>query len=125
MAEILYKDLNMPQAWKPLFQAFQEQGWELEALLEKPEEWLSRPVLVLNQPGTGFEEKRYLYFLDDPIWCGNTKASYGFTTVNLRRQPVETREEVEEFGLSLTANWEEEILWWVPSILDLCATAPR
>lgn len=103
---MLFTQLELPTAWRPLFRELSRMGWDLEA--EHPEipEWASRPPLVFsNRLGSYC----YLCFFNLPVWCGNIRQKSGITIVGLSRQLPTTREEAEARSLPLEANWETRI----------------
>ena len=40
-----YAQLALPEAWRPLFQALEEEGWQLQEVLPEAPAWASRPIL--------------------------------------------------------------------------------
>lgn len=100
-----YAKLNLPEAWKPLFRSLETAGWSLGGSFQA-EEWTSRPVLVFGD-GTG--RNRYLSFLTEPIWCGNTRQAAGLTIAAISHHAPHGREEAEQHSISLSGNWEAEI----------------
>lgn len=103
---VLFKDLDLPLAWRPLFQGLSRMGYDLEAELDDVLPWASRPCLLFRDAaGTGL----YLSFMAHPLWCGNAHQEKGITVVGLSRSLPATREEAEAHSLSLVMNWQQEL----------------
>ncbi len=102
---ITYPELGLPEAWKPLFKAMADAGWELEAALGPQPTIDCTEVLQFS----GHEQECYLCFLAEPEWCGNNLQSGGLTVVGLSMALPTDREMAEEHALLLTGRWEEEV----------------
>ena len=76
---ITYPELGLPEAWKPLFKAMADAGWELEAALGPQEQ------------------------LDCRLQSG------GLTVVGLSEELPGNRSTAEEHALLLSGAWEEEV----------------
>lgn len=104
-----YPELQLPAAWKPLFRKMDAAGWELETTLPQAD-WAIRPLLVYSNSAGG---KRYLSFLNEPIWCGNTRQAAGMTIVALSRELPSDRSEAEVHALPLVGDWEDQLSEWL------------
>ncbi|MEY3442530.1 MAG: hypothetical protein RLZZ519_811 [Bacteroidota bacterium] len=102
---ITYPELGLPEAWKPLFKALADAGWELEAALGPQEDLDCRDVLQFS----GYGRKCWLCLLVEPEWCGNNLQPGGLTIVGLSSTLPTDRCEAEEHTLPLTGDWEAEV----------------
>ncbi|MBL0017511.1 MAG: hypothetical protein IPP17_14020 [Bacteroidetes bacterium] len=102
---ITYPELGLPEAWKPLFKAMADAGWELEAALGPQEQLDCRDVLQFS----GYGRKCWLCLLVEPEWCGNNLQSGGLTVVGLSEELPGNRSTAEEHALLLSGAWEEEV----------------
>lgn len=102
---ITYPELGLPEAWKPLFKAMADAGWELEAALGQVIDLDCREVLQFSGSGGGC----YLYFLVESEWCGNNLQPGGLTIAGLSSGLPEDRCAAEEHTLPLTGDWESDV----------------
>lgn len=110
---ITYPELGLPLAWKPLFKALADAGWELEAALGPQPALECRNVLQFS----GHGQSCFLCLLDEPEWCGNNLQSGGLTIVGLSRSLPADRETAEQHALALTGDWESEVDAFVADFL--------
>ncbi len=103
---MLFIQLNLPAAWRPLFQEMSRMGWDLDSELAEIPEWASRaPLIFSNQSGS----QCYLSFINVPVWCGNIHQQKGITIVCISQQLPSSLEEAEAQSFPLEANWEAGI----------------
>ena len=108
-----YPQLALPEAWKPLFQALDDAGWELQEAHPAPSDWTARPILCYEAPSRPWLAARYLSFIVEPLYCGNSLQEAGFTVVTMSATLPQTRSEAEACCLSLVADWEDRLPVWI------------
>lgn len=116
---LTYPRLGLPEAWKPLFRALAEAGWELADHLADVPEWAAREVLVFHHRREPWLGERYLCFLEEPIWCGNVFQARGFSVAAVCRDLPDSRESAEKACLPLTGDWEFQLVDFVAEVDSL------
>ncbi len=117
---MLFSQLDLPAAWRPLFRGLSRLGWDLEEELPEVPSWASRPVLLF---GNGYGEQLFLSFFQLPEWCGNTRPKGGITVVGVSQQFPESLEEAEGHSLVLEINWEDEVEGFLAGALQELAVS--
>lgn len=102
-------ELGLPEAWKPLFRALATSGWECVGGDAKVPEWTTWPVLHFQNRQEPWLGTRFLSFLDEPVWCGNTFQERGFCVAAGSECMPGCRADAEGTTLALTGDWEEEL----------------
>ena len=108
-----YPELKLPNAWKPLFKEIDAAGWQLEEALPG-EPWTDKPLLVF---GDHAGRRRYLAFLNEPVWCGNIRQPSGLTIAALSKHLPTNRAEAEMHTLPLSGDWEDQLSPWLQESL--------
>ncbi|MEM7040382.1 MAG: hypothetical protein AAF570_25675 [Bacteroidota bacterium] len=121
---VIYPQLDLPESWKPLFRALDGAGWELHDAHAPSENFCDRPVLVYENRQMPEFGARYLAFLEEPIWCGNTAQPRGFTIAAFSTARPENRDTAEQHCLPLTQQWQAELPDFVEGLNDLSHIAP-
>lgn len=107
---ILLRELQLPQAWKPVFRVLDEYGWLPREQVDAAPDWTDLPILQLSNE---FQQICFLSFFREPLWCGNAYQSGGLCIAGLSWEfPVE-RSIAEAHSLLLATNWEGELATWV------------
>jgi hypothetical protein len=101
--------LGLPEAWKPLFRALTDAGWECIGGSEETPEWTTWPVLQFESRQEPWLGKRFLAFLDEPVWCGNVLQERGFCVAGVAFSPPTCRADAEITTIALTGDWEAEL----------------
>lgn len=112
---LAYPQLQLPEAWKPLFRALAEAGWDFVESMETPE-WASRPVLRFENRLEPWLGARYLSLLDEPEWCGNALQQRGFSIAAFSANFPETRADAEQVALPLMGDWQRELEGFVADV---------
>jgi hypothetical protein len=103
---ITYPSLGLPEAWRPLFKAMADLGWELVAARGVQATWNCREVLVFEQAGGA---QCHLSIFEEAEWCGNNYQLGAMTVIGLAIEFPQTWEAAEAYSLPLTGDWEAEV----------------
>ncbi len=109
-----FPDLKIPETWKPLFRAIDDQGWEFMGPIECNLNWDYRYILRFGQ---GFNEC-HLTIFEEPEWCGNHLQARALTVAGLSWELPTDRNIAESVSLVLTGNWTEEVSAFVGLFLE-------
>jgi hypothetical protein len=109
-----FPDLKIPETWKPLFKAIDDQGWEFKGSIEAHLNWDYRYILTFGQ---GFLEC-YLTIFEEPEWCGNHLQHRALTVAGLSWELPTHRGIAESAVLVLTGNWVDEVSAFVGHFLE-------
>lgn len=104
-----YPQLNLPEAWKPLFRALAMNGWDYQESLPEIPDWTSRPILRFENRLEPWLGTRYLAFLEEPEWCGNALQKNGFSIAGVSAVVPGSRTEAEQVALPLMGDWMVEL----------------
>ena len=110
----LFSKLDLPNPWRPLFIALDDEGWELSEVESENKEWALRPAMIFRHRDYSYVPVLYVHFINEPIWCGNSHQSQGMIIATFNQKNPIKRADSEKLTLSLVGNWESELA----SILD-------
>jgi hypothetical protein len=112
---ITYPELQIPQAWRPIFQALEAQDWELHSKVDLPED--SAFSLILRFVHAFFPDRQcYLSFWNEAEWCGNNLQSNALRVIGLGRSLPSKPSESEENSIVLTGDWEFQLTDWIQNL---------
>jgi hypothetical protein len=106
---LTYPQLQLPEAWKPLFRALAMAGWDYQESLPDVPEWTPRPILRFENRLEPWLGMRYLAFLEEPEWCGNALQKNGFSIATVCPNVPGSRTEAEQVALPLMGDWMVEL----------------
>jgi hypothetical protein len=108
-----YAQLALPEAWRPLFLALEEAGWQLQEVLPEVPAWASRPILCYQHADHPERGPRYLSLIAEPHFCGNRRQQAHFTIVAMSTELPQGRDAAEEHAMALLGDWEVRLGEWI------------
>lgn len=108
-----YAQLALPEAWRPVFHALEEAGWELQEVLPDPPAWASRPILCYQHADYPERGPRYLSLIAEPHFCGNRHQQAHFTILAMSTMPPDSRDAAEDHVMALLGDWQVRLGEWV------------
>jgi hypothetical protein len=109
-----FPDLKIPETWKPLFRAIDDQGWEFKGPIACNLNWDYRYILRFGQGSI----ECHLTIFEEPEWCGNHLQARALTVAGLSWELPTDRNIAESVSLVLTGNWTEEVSAFVGLFLE-------
>ena len=107
---ILLRELQLPEAWKPVFRALDDHGWVPREQIDILPDWTDLPILQLTNES---QKVCYLSFFREPLWCGNAYQSGGLSIAGLSWEFPRERPLAEVHSLLLATDWENGLETWI------------
>lgn len=108
-----YAQLALPEAWRPVFHALAEAGWELHEVLPDPPAWASRPILCYQHADYPERGPRYLSLIAEPHFCGNRHQQAHFTILAMSTTRPDSRDAAEDHVMALLGDWQVRLGEWI------------